>query len=330
MIEPLALRDDPCELAAAVQLARTRHVLVRTSDPARARWLRARGFVEAPASLDCVIRLPFDGARLSRNVRKSVTRSLDAWRAAGLRLSVYDLATFGVDRAIDELYYPVFVRHFYSLGISPYGAHRLDQFVRIARPTSYVAVIERQGVIAAGALLAPSSLARAIRVVGGTVASAAPAQRADACERPGRECGRPGPWHDNAPNNAADAESTQPVIEGLVYALPPDLLACRRALMVGLAQAFGELGFGWLSLGRDQVWCSAQYAGVIAEKIRLADAVLARFDDQRHFYRWNPRLFSPGEGVLFAAWSGDGLSLCNPGAPIARRAELSERLAVAA
>lgn len=295
MIEPLALRDDPCELAAAVQLARTRHVLVRTADPGRARWLRARGFVEAPASLDCVIRLPFDGARLSRNARKSVTRSLDAWRAAGLRLSVYDLATFGVDRAIDELYYPVFVRHFYSLGISPYGAHRLDQFVRIARPSSYVAVIERQGVIAAGALLAPSSLRRA-RTTRGE------------------------PFH----------ASNQPVIEGLVYALPPDLLACRRALMVALAQAFGELGFGWLSLGRDQVWCSAQYAGVIAEKIRLADAVLARFDDQRQFYRWNPRLFSPGEGVLFAAWSGDGLSLCNPGAPIARRAELSERLAVAA
>lgn len=224
------------ELLAAAYLCRVAHVHVHAAQecPERQRLLKI-GYVCVPDSIECSFGIPFDPTVRQRSFRRSLSRSLDAWSAAGLKLYIHTVASYGLEPLISRLYFPVLVREFYTRGISPYGAHNLDSFRRIATPDTYVATIERDGGVIGGALLKPRAASDALYVRGKAISGM--------------------------------------VAEGLMYVLPADFSECKRALLFYLSESFAALGYTQISLGRDLVWVDDRYAGALLEKLRWADRI---------------------------------------------------------
>lgn len=291
MIAPLVLRDADPELTAALALRATRHLQVHATGERAAR-LAAAGFARAPHWIEIVAPAPIDLARLTRNRRKAIDRSLRAWDTAGLAITLDTASGFGIERLVREVYFPIVVPSVYARGINPHGIHRVDQFVALAR-RSVLAVVTagaRDEVVGV-ALLRITDLRDAIHVGGDPLS--------------GRG------------------------MEGLVYALRPELGDCRRALMVALAQAVADAGGSFLSLGKDHPWCEPQYAAVLRHKLGLADSIYAHDGEPGQFYHWNQAVLAAHEALWFAAWRPDGQALEHRtlGAPDAVLGEWADRIA---
>jgi len=232
-----ALRASDAEIYAALHLSQVAHVRVEIAPaaPSRQRLIQA-GFFQLPSSIDSTVLLPFEPEDRPRTWRKNLARSMAAWEQAELRLSLATVASYGLEKLVSQLYFPIFVPQFYARGMSPYGAHNLDTFRGLAAPDTYVAVVERGDQVVGGALLrraqepASALLLKGLRAEGSS-------------------------------------------IEGLVYVLREEIAECRRALLLHLCEAFTQLGFPALSLGRDTACIDPGYAPVLLEKLRWADSV---------------------------------------------------------
>lgn len=267
-VELLAL--EACETEAAVLLSRVQSVSVRAGSENSLELERA-GFVEAPAAIECFVQHPLCLDRYPRRYRKSLRRSLDEWRAAGLRIELADIAGFGLKRFIDDVYYPILARTMYARGIAPHFANELDGILSLLRKETLLAfVITPQGRLVGAAVLRPGDPCLARRGLRGALPT--------------------GKWY-----------------EGLVYALHGDFSGCRRALMIELGVGFAARGFGWLSLGRDLAWCEEGYDTVLVEKLNLADSVVAVFESGREMYRWRP---AEHERFVFLEWSRSRERIC--------------------
>ena len=95
--------------------------------------------------------------------------------------------------------------------------------------------------------------------------------------------------------------------------------------MVKLAEVAAERGDRWLCLGQDLPWCEAGYDGPLAEKLWLADTVIAR-GVGRSFHAVRPRA---GEGLGVLTWDEvqGHLGWVDYGEPLPRRDDLLAALA---
>jgi hypothetical protein len=274
MIAPLVLHDADAEVTAALALRATRHLLVHATGERAAR-LAAAGFLRAPHWIEIAAPAPFDLSQLSRNSRKAIDRSLRAWHAAGLEVTLDTASGFGLERLVREIYYPIVVPYVDARGINPHGIHRVHSFVALAKQ-SVLAIVSANDAIVGLALLKITDLNGALHVGGAPLA--------------GRG------------------------MEGLVYALRPELAECRRALMVALAQAVAEAGGSFLSLGKDHPWAEPQYAAVLRQKLGLADSIYVHDGDLGHFYHWKP--LGPDEALWFAPYAGGAIEHRALGMPV--------------
>ncbi|MEM9489173.1 MAG: hypothetical protein AAGC55_08510 [Myxococcota bacterium] len=237
---------------AAVLLAKQRSVLVRAHSDDVARLTRA-GFVEAPQVVESLVRAPIALDIYPRRYRKTLRRSVEEWQRLGLRLQLHDMARYGVERFLDQLYFPLFARTMYERGIAPHHANTIDGLMELIDAGIRVAVVSTASDDPVGAALLRPSPSDPRRV---------------ALHGPSPE----GHWE-----------------EGLVYSLGPGLDNCRRALMIKLAEAVAADGARWFSLGRDLALCESGYAAVFEEKLRLASSVVACFGTLHEMYSLRPR-----------------------------------------
>lgn len=259
----------PSEVRAAALLANSHSIQVRARCEDVPDLERA-GFVEAPAAVEFFLRAPVELTRYPRLYRKKLRRSLDAWASSDLRLRLAPMAEFGVERFLDQIYFPLFVRTMYERGIAPHHANQLRAMQELVRGDCSLAVVTTRGGTLAGAALV----------------------------RPGRRDRFRHPLRGPLPDGDWD--------EGLVYALAPEFAPCRRALMLQLAEVTATLGRRWLSLGRDLAWCEEGYDGVLYEKLHLADSVVAAFGESCELYSWRP---SEHDRFLFLAWDRERMML---------------------
>jgi hypothetical protein len=235
------LGAEPPEIAAACHLAQVAHVRVGgVTDPALSAQLRKHAFFQTPRSIESLVDLPFDSYKRPRWFRKNLSRSLLLWKNADLELHIDTVASYGIDRVIEGLYFPIFVPVFYARGISPHGAHNVDTFRnKIAKPDTIVAFVRRHGTIVGGAVLGPREIDPRTIALKGAAA----------------------PGSDGA--------------EGLIYVLNDAHAHCQRALLLHLCEAFTQLGHTALSLGSDLSCVDGPYARALFEKFVWADHVVA-------------------------------------------------------
>jgi hypothetical protein len=271
----ISLGDSEPERKAAMLLRGLAHLRVRSASKG-AEELRDAGFVELPASVECLIPIPLDPLRLSRRMRHLVTRAVEAWQQKGLSLCIETSESFGVERLVQEVYYPLLVRHFYARGVSPFGAHNEDQFRRLVTQGVLLA-LARDGSTMVGAALLAERRSEHIQL---TLRGPAP---------------------------------TGPGLEGLMYALDQSLDVCRRAFIPILASAFSSLGYQILSLGRDLPWMEPDYCDVFFEKTRIAKSIIANRAEPCDLYHFSGSLFSNGYGLVWWEISGNECRLAHAG-----------------
>lgn len=237
------------DLEAALLLSRAESVSLEADQEAGAR-LRAGGFLPTPRRIECLVKAPFDGARLTHRHRRLV-RSLRAWSQARLTIELTTLAAFGVNAFLEQVYRPIWLPAMYGLGMTPYDAHQRRGLEALLPTTTALAIVRDDVGIAGAALFKEGSPLRADDRVQGPVPT--------------------GRW-----------------FEGLIYFLTPKLRDCRRALMAKLADLAATRGDQWLSLGQDLPWCEAGYEGPLSEKLLTADTIVARGIGRR-FHAIRPR-----------------------------------------
>lgn len=250
----------PAEVRAALALAAGQSVAIRARE-GDVGALRAAGFVEAPGAIECFVRAPFPREKLTHRHRNTA-RSVKEWQERGLDLELTTLGSFGFDAFLGRVYFPIFARAMYTRGITPHAAHEVAGMRALVTDGSALALVRRGAEIVGAAVLRPG------RALGPDDIAYGP--------RPG------GAWH-----------------EGLLYGLHDALRSCQRALIVKLADACGARGHPWLSLGQDVAWCERGYDAVLREKLRVADAVVCRFEPLRHLFAWRPH---PDEQLVFFEW----------------------------
>ncbi|HEX5142577.1 MAG TPA: hypothetical protein VFW21_01775 [Mycobacterium sp.] len=236
-MRPLFLGDDEADVPAAIHLA-ARHQVGIVCDPTSAagRALADAGFTPVVDGLHCLHDTMLSLADLRRHRRRSLTPSLGAWEQAGLHLLLTSVDGYGEDRWVENFYHRVLVRHLYTEGRSPHGAHSLPRFRALLRGPTVLAVVTRVGSCVGGAVLHEADL-RALR--------------------------------GNAPPHAHRARS----LVGKVYGLDPAVREAARAFKFLLCRAVGHAGWPVLSMGVDTGWVDAGYVPVLLDKLRWADWV---------------------------------------------------------
>ncbi|WNG18807.1 hypothetical protein [Cystobacter fuscus] len=286
-VELIHLGGSPEELEAALGLRRRRNVHVQV-EPEAVPHLRATGFVEAPEAVNAFVELPYDGARRSHNLRRSIGTAVERWEQAEVSLELHDVSSYGLERLIEEFYFPILVRHLYTRGLSPFGAHNLEAFRQIARPDTYVVMATRDGKVAGGGLLRRRA-GEPLRSVRGPLPT--------------------GPW-----------------VEGLVYALAPVLDGLQRAFLYALTEIFSAEGFSHLSFGRDLPYAEPRYSGVLLEKLRWADCIAVHEGARRHLYAFHEESLSDS-GLLLLEQCAEGLAARALGRVFDNQSHISRLLA---
>lgn len=248
-------------------LASEQSVMVRAHG-ADVSALCGAGFVEGPVAVECFVQAPFLRPKLTRRHLNS-WRSVKQWQAYGLRLELTSPQAFGVDTFFSRVYYPLFARAMFQRGITPHGAHEVAGMQALLTATSLLALVRREGVIVGAAVLNQgAALGPRDLAFGG------PPQQT---------------WY-----------------EGLIYVLQENLHNCQRALLIKLADACGERGQTWLSLGQDAPLCEQGYDLVLREKLHIADAVVFRFGSQNQMFSWRA---GENERFMFFAGSSAGCAI---------------------
>ncbi len=259
-IDVLRLGESAESISAALLLRNEHNIRVRAL-PSQASELLHSGFIEAPQFLSCFIDLTSEDILLESSYNKNLRISLEAWQRQGVEFVITDVENFGINRLIEQVYFPIFVRDFYSRGISPYGAHNLESFKNILKPSMYVALGYKKGKVVVAALLDSNSSDSALVSVRGA-----------------------------APN--------EPWVEGLIVACSIEGKAIRRAFISILASALKHIGHKWFSLGRDLTWMGSGYCNVLLEKLSISTSVAISRGSYRYLHWWSPAILQ-NEGVFF-------------------------------
>jgi len=128
---------------SAELLARTRHLHLQLADAGGA----PEGFRRGAAALDLWTRTD---AEPPRAVEGELARRLDD----GLELAISDVGTFGVERLIEAIYVPLFVRHAFCTREASFPMN-LEVFRRLATPDVLLTIAAQGGVERAAMLLQP-------------------------------------------------------------------------------------------------------------------------------------------------------------------------------
>lgn len=243
-MRPLFLGRGAADCAAALLLASSRQVAVSVPvGSARSRVLVRAGFTPVVDGLHCLHRTTGDRSHLPRKLRQTLARSQAAWQREELHLALTTPQDYGVERLVEEVYYPILVRHLYTAGRSPFGTHNLPQFKALLGRRSVLAVVSRARRTVGAALLQEESLCR-LCVPGG------------------------------------EAVELDKSLVGMVYCLTPEFYPANRAFLEILRQAVGYAGWSCLSMGEDTGWIDLGYLPIVNDKLRWSDAVglrLTRF-----------------------------------------------------
>jgi hypothetical protein len=103
----LSIGPSAAATGAAPLLARTRHVHLRTHPP----MLVPPEFGAGPTNVDCWSEI---GSAIPADVARSLERPAIDW-------SISDVASYGIDALVRDVYYPLLVRRGYSLGAAPFA-----------------------------------------------------------------------------------------------------------------------------------------------------------------------------------------------------------------
>lgn len=256
------LRLGPSEGAAeaAADLARTRHVQL---DPGPSGAAPPAPFLRGPAAIAF-------WTSTEAEPPPAVERRLGAIDELGLELGLYDVASFGPDRLVEEIYFPLFVRLSYCTGAAPFQLN-LDNFRRLADPRALLAVASAQGSVLAAALLRPAVPGDAQHV-----AAPAPVDRCD-------------------------------VIELVATGVEPFLPDADDLFFFAVLQMLAAHEHGWVWV-RERPWVTPRRAARWTASARRATHVAFQ-PSHRDWYAWNPGLLEDGEGVLFLESSDAGSAL---------------------
>jgi hypothetical protein len=244
---PISLGGSIEEMLVARQLAALRLVRVDLNEDQvqHAPLLIESGYRAIPSAIDFLVSLPVAAQSHDWRWQRNLARSQNHWQDHALELVPISLASTSIAEVVETLYYPIFVREFYTRGISPYGAHTLKAFERILQADPHVLYVVKQGVVVGGCILKTQAAARRVPLFG--------------------ERARGG------------------TAEGLIYVLQSDLHECKRALLAKIAQWAYAHGFTNLSLGREPAIVDPEYLPVLREKLRWATAVEAVFGPSAHY-----------------------------------------------
>jgi hypothetical protein len=264
-----SLGDSSPELTAAVHLAQVGNVQVGTKgETTKLESLYRIGFFNVPNSIECCVALPLDLNIRPRQWYRNLQQSMKYWHQSECHLHLTTVENLGIDRLINELYFPIFVPNFYARGISPYGTHNLTAFRKMVSPKFYVALVQ-QGERTVG---------------GGILRSRIPTPNAYILKK------------GNIPDIAAEG------VEGMIYALDEKFGSCRRAFLFHLCAAFSSIGMNMLSLGTDLFWFDKRYVPILLEKIHWADAVLANRTDSHILLAIHPSQIDEQHGMIVFAY----------------------------
>lgn len=286
-MRPLFLGGSEDDLTAGLLLARSRQVgLPARRGSSRARLLADEGFTPVVGGLHCLHDTRADRlATLPRRSRKALQQSLDHWEREGLHLTLTAPRDFGIDRVVEEVYFPILVRQLYTLGRSPFGSHNLGQFTAMLAPGAVLGVVSQGGRTVGAAVLAERDLS--------------------GLRQP--------------PGNPVTAGKA---LSGMVYALTTELAPANRAFLEILRQAAGYGGWECLSMGEDNGWVDRGYLPVISDKLRWADSVGVEVPDSELYLRLDPPALElpvaddPSAGLLLT-WNAatDRIDVSSRGVP---------------
>lgn len=261
-LDLLRLGDSPDEIRAALILKQTHNIRIRVMAEHVPKLVQA-GFVESPESISCFINLTSIESACDRQTRKNLRASFQAWKRLNIDFTLTDIENFGVNRLINEVYFPLFVQQFYTRGISPYGAHNLETFKEFINPEMLLALAYKESKLIGAALLHRIDKPEPVVPILGISPE--------------------GPW-----------------VEGLIIAISDSHQEIRRAFLHVISTTLGQIGFRWQSLGRDLTWMGPRYCRVLIEKIRAAHSVAIVLRQHRYLHWWNSRLVA--EDGLFFTW----------------------------
>jgi hypothetical protein len=132
-------------LRAVSLLARGRHLHLRlaASDPVPAGFVRGVPAIDLWTSTGCAI-------------PSAVEQELERWVDGGVEFAIVDIASFGVERLIETIYFPLLVRFSYCLGASDHPMNLLT-LRRLVTPDVLLTVAVEGGVEVAATLFQPSA-----------------------------------------------------------------------------------------------------------------------------------------------------------------------------
>ncbi|MEM9489174.1 MAG: hypothetical protein AAGC55_08515 [Myxococcota bacterium] len=140
----LRLRDSP-EVDRVVELlAPHRHLHLRLEEPARPPPGSCRGVAALDLWTEVLDDLPGD-----------IDAALANWCETGVEFEITDVASFGADRLVEEIFFPLFVRHLYFRQQSDFPMNA-QTFRRLATPDLLVTTARVDDQLVAAALFQPA------------------------------------------------------------------------------------------------------------------------------------------------------------------------------
>lgn len=230
-------------IEAALLLTRTRSVRI-AMPRSQAGILLEHGFVELPRTVECAVNCPMDLATMSHSLRKSLRRSLAEWGELSCELTTVE--EFGQRRLLDEIYYPILVKDFYSKGRSPFGAHNERDFLKTTATETIMVVVKSAKTIVGAAFFQRKQM-MAERLVSGDL-----------------------------PDKS--------ILTGLIYAFIPEFSKASSSFFMVVSGLLAECGYKTISLGRDLPFMGPQYVRSFLKKARQSPIMMFGFGHESDFY----------------------------------------------
>lgn len=251
-LNPAPVHVGPFEgaIEAASALARTRHVCLD---------LGPRGgtppamFLRAPSAIGL-------WTSTERDVPPAVESQLESAAAQGVTFGLYDVASFGRERLLEEVYFPLFVRFGYCTGAAPFKLN-VDNFRQLAAPSALLAVASAGGTLVAGALLR------------------------GALPDDAEQCASPVPVH------------RRDVLELVAMGVVPLPAMGDDVFFFALLQMLACHGYQWIWI-RETPWTTPARAAHWTRCADRASHI-AYYPSERDCYRWNADILDAGGCVMF-------------------------------
>lgn len=248
--ELIHLGPSPQATLAAVGLAGSRHVHLRLASAAET---PPEGFFCAPAALAF-------WTATATPPPQAVETQFDELAALGVEFCLYDVASFGSERLIQEVYFPLIVRYSYCTGTAPFPVN-LDNFRLLADPDAFLAIAVLQGTVVGAALLRQA-------VPGDAPHHAAPA--------------------------ALDGSRT---VELVAIGVQPVLADTDASFFFSVLAMLAAHDCQWVWI-RERPWVTEHRATAFTARAQRADHI-AYLPGINDCYAWNASLLAANESILF-------------------------------